>query len=259
MNPLISLVAGIAWLAAPGPLAAQDARRVEVSGPGSQQVLVVEAPAVTGDSYAITGQVSYEGVAGDGYLEMWSVFPDGSRYFSRTLDVSGPLGKLSGTSPERAFALPFFLTPDGPRPARLEVNVVLPAAGRVVVSGLRFEPDASAAGTKGAWWSAQTGGWIGGVAGSVMGVIGAAIGTLASLGRGRRLVLAGLVALGVSGLLLLTVGAVALALGQPYEVWYPLLLMGVIDSVVPFSLLPSVRRRFEELELRRMRSLDARA
>ncbi len=259
MKPLFSLVAGIAWLAAAGPLAAQDTHSARLNGPGTHPVFAVEAPAVTGDSYAITGKVAYDGVAGDGYLEMWSVFPDGSRYFSRTLDVAGPLGKLSGTSPERAFALPFFLTEGAPRPARLELNVVLPAAGHVVVSGLRFEPDASAAGTKGAWWSAQTGGWIGGVAGSVMGVLGALIGVLASLGRGRRLVLAGLVALGVSGLLLLTLGALALALGQPYEVWYPLLLMGVIDSVVPFSLLPSVRRRFEELELRRMRALDARA
>jgi hypothetical protein len=55
---------------------------------------------------------------------------------------------------------------------------------------------------------------------------------------------------------LLAVGLVALALGQPYAVWYPLLLMGVLDPVLAFSLLPSARRRFEEIELRRMRALD---
>ena len=62
----------------------------------------MEAPAVTGDSYAITGKVAYEGVEGDGYLEMWSVFPDGSRYFSRTLDDAGPLGEAPRQRRRRA-------------------------------------------------------------------------------------------------------------------------------------------------------------
>jgi hypothetical protein len=68
--------------------------------------------------------------------------------------------------------------------------------------------------------------------------------------------MAGLLALGASGLASLAVGLVALALDQPYAVWYPLLLMGVLDPVLAFSLLPSARRRFEEIELRRMRALD---
>lgn len=33
-------------------------------------VLVIESPAISGARYAITGQVRYEGVEGDGYLEM---------------------------------------------------------------------------------------------------------------------------------------------------------------------------------------------
>jgi len=258
MKPLFPLVAWTALLLATGALAAEGEQRFEVSGPAREPIWVVESPAVTGDSYAITGRVAYEGVVGDGYLEMWSQFPDGSRYFSRTLDVAGPLAKLSGSSPERAFTLPFFLTPEAKRPSRLEVDVVLPAGGRVVVSALRFEPDASAAGTPGAWWSAQAGGWIGGAAGSAVGMLGALIGVLCSLGRGRRLVMDGLLAIGVSGLALLAVGGVALALGQPYQVWYPLVLMGVLDPVLAFSLLPTARRRFEALELRRMQAQDAR-
>jgi len=137
---------------------------------------------------------------------MWSVFPDGSRYFSRTLDERGPLAKLRGASPARPFALPFFLQPDSRRPLRLEVNVVLPAGGRVTLDALRFGSDAAA--------------------------------------------LAGLLALGFSGLGLLAGGGVALALGQPYAVWYPLVLMGVLDPVLAFSLLPTARRRFEALALR---------
>jgi len=91
-----------------------------------------------------------------------------------------------------------------------------------------------------------------------VGILGALIGTLCSLGRGRRFVLTGLVAIGISGLLLLAVGGAALALGQPYEVWYPLVLMGLLDPVLAFSLLPGARRRFEAVELRRMQALDLR-
>ena len=230
----------------------------EVHGPATAQVFVVEAPAVSDDQYAITGRVAYQSVEGDAYLEMWSEFPDGSRYFSRTLDERGPMAKLRGSSPERAFVLPFFLRPDSPRPVRLEVNVVLPAGGRVVLRELRFGSGAAALSTPGAWWSDQTGGWVGGAAGGAVGLFGALIGTLCSLGRGRRFVLAGLLALGVSGLVLLATGLAAFALGQPYGVWYPLLLLGVLAPVLAFSLLKTARRRFEALELRRIQALDAR-
>jgi hypothetical protein len=247
-----------AFLALAAPAFAEAGGPVAVDGPGSTRIFSLDAPGVTGDSYAITGRVAYDDVAGDGYLEMWSDFAEGGRYFSRTLAASGPLAKLSGSSPERDFALPFFLTPDAPRPSRLEVNVVLPGAGHVVVSDLRFVPDASAATVPGAWWSDRTGGLLGGAAGSAVGMLGALIGVLCSLGRGRRFVLAGLLALGVSGLVLLAAGGLALAVRQPYGVWYPLVLLGGIDAVVAFSLLPTARRRYEELELRRMRALDAR-
>jgi hypothetical protein len=45
---------------------------------------------------------------------------------------------------------------------------------------------------------------------------------------------------------------------EPYEVWYPLLLLGVLDPVRAFSLLRTARRRYEEIELRQLRALDAR-
>lgn len=260
MTPFFRLRAVPALLAlfAAAPAAADElgARSFEVRGPASERIAVIESPAVAEQSYAITGTVAYEGVEGDGYLEMWSVFPDGSRYFSRTLDAAGPLAKLSDTSPARSFALPFFLTPDSPRPIRLEVNVVLPAGGHVTVRDLRFDSSAPAASERGAWWSARTAGSIGGAAGSAVGIFGGLLGTLCSLGRGQRFVLAGLVALGASGLVLGAIGGVALALGQPYEVWYPLLLLGVLDPVLAFSLRPTVRRRFDTLERRRMQALD---
>jgi hypothetical protein len=243
------------FLLSTSPAAADTAAGpFEIRGPATTQVWAVDSPPVAGDQYAITGTVAYEGVEGVAYLEMWSVFPDGSRYFSRTLDERGPLAKLSGSSPARPFALPFFLQPDSARPMRLEVNVVLPAGGRVRLDALRFGSGAIALATPGAWWSDETAGWIGGVAGSAVGLLGAALGTLTSLGRGRRFVLAGLLALGVAGLVLLAAGLVALALGQPYAVWYPLLLMGVLEPVLAFSLLPTARRRFDARPPRRVRA-----
>ena len=259
MTARLRILAVTLLLLAPcGSHAELPATPVEVRGPGTRAVAVIEAPAVSGDRYAIRGTVSYEDVQGDGYLEMWSVFPDGSRYFSRTLDVRGPMAKLSGSSKSRPFVLPFFLTPDVPNPVRLELNVVLPAGGTVTVAELALASGDAATRVPGAWWSPETAGLIGAAAGSAVGVFGALMGTLCSLGRGRRVVIAGLLALGTSGLVLLAVGVVALALRQPYEVWYPLVLLGVLAPALGFGLRGTARRRFEAHELRRMQALDAR-
>jgi hypothetical protein len=236
-------------------------RSLSVEGgaaPTTQQILVIEHPPVAGAGYQVTGSVAYQEVAGEGYLEMWSEFPDGSRYFSRTLEASGPMAKLSGSSAGRAFVLPFFLQADSPRPTRLEVNVALPAGGRVEVRDLRFGGEPGAAAATGAWWSPQTAGLLGGAGGSVVGLLGAAIGTLCSLGRARHFVFAALWALAGSGVVMLAAGGAALALGQPYEVYYPLLLLGVLDPVLALSLLPTARKRYETIELRRMQAFDAR-
>jgi hypothetical protein len=252
MTALVRALASLALVLAPAPALADadwSGKTFELQGPGTHAVLVLDSPAVRGDAYAITGRVAYEGVEGDAYLEMWSQLPDGSRYFSRTLAGSGPLAKLHGSSPERAFALPFQLTGGAPHPTRLEVNLVLPAAGRVTLRGLRLESGAGAA-APGAWWSDREAGWIGGAAGSAFGILGALVGTLSSLGRGRRFALAALAAMASAGLVALAAGALALASGQPYAVWYPLVLLGVLGPVLGFSLRGTVRRRFEALATR---------
>ena len=111
-------------------------------------------------------------------------------------------------------------------------------------------------GVPGAWWDARTAGWIAGIGGTVIGLLGGLIGILASLGRARAFVLtlaAGLVVLG-AGLVLS--GLTALVLGQPYAVYYPLLLGGVILTLVMGLNLPGLRRRYEQIELRRMAAMD---
>jgi len=161
-----------------GVLTHQVADVVGSTDPTTTPVLAIDAPPIAGRSYAITGTVAYEDVAGDGYIEMWTVFADGSRYFTRTLDVQGPLAKLAGSSVARPFALPFALDDRPEKPTRLEVDVVLPGPGRVHLAGLRFQ---SAPTPTSPWWSPRLGGWIGAL-GAGLGLLGAAIG----VARARR-------------------------------------------------------------------------
>ena len=219
-------------------------------------VVIIESPAVKGQRYAVTGQVRYEGVEGTGYLEMWSHFPNGGQYFSRTLGDAGPMMKLQGTSGWRRFTLPFNAT-GAPPPTRLVVNVVLPGRGVVHLGPLQLVDDMP--GTDGASGPLDRAvGLIGGVAGGLVGCLGALIGVLASHGRSKRFVTVAIASLATGGILAFAAGVVALSRSQPYAVYYPLLLIGFLATVIPLGLRPSIRRRYEEIELRRMRAHDLR-
>ena len=234
-------------------------REIEVTGtpaPSTTPVLEIDAPRIVDRAYQITGTVQYRDVEGEGYLEMWSHFPDGSRYFSRTLGSVGPTARISGSSLERDFALPFFLNEDTPAPRRLEVNVVLPGRGHVRLANLRLASIAGAGAAPGAWWSPRTGGLVGGIGGSLVGALGGAIGLLISLGRARRVVEATLMAILAVGVASAAAGLVALATQQPYEVYYPLLLNGILDVVIVLGVRGTVRKRYEAVELRRMQACD---
>ena len=100
---------------------------------------------------------------------------------------------------------------------------------------------------------------VGGVGGSLLGLLGAAAGTLAPQGKGRSWILGSMTAAVGLGVVQLAAGIVALATGQPYGIWYPLLLTGVIFTVVVGALLPVVRRRYDEAEQRRMQAESIRA
>lgn len=223
-------------------------------------VLVVESPGITRSCYAMTGRVRYEGVQGEAYLEMWSHFPDGSHYFTRTLGRSGLLQRLEGSSPWRPFSLPFRATSGTDGPETLVVNVVLPGRGTVYLGPLRlvqYADDEDPLALPGAWWGDRTGGLIGGISGVVFGSVGGLIGILSGMGKARRTVLALARATCAAGILLLIVGVAALADSQPYAVWYPLVLAGILCSSIMGGMLPVLRRRYEQLELRRMTAMDA--
>jgi hypothetical protein len=222
------------------------------SMPLTVRLMTVSNPPVTGQFYALTGEVRYEKVQGDGYLEMWNCFatmkpsfPE-EKYFSRTLGDSGELAKISGTSGWRKFSLPFYRTGSSSPPTRLEVNLVLPGSGTVYLRPSTV-----------GWWSEGQAGLIGGIGGSVIGCFGALLGTLCGFGKARRFVLTMIMILSALGILLALAGIVALVQKQPYSVYYPLLLGGFICAPVFGVNLRAVRKRYDDLEIRRMTSMDA--
>jgi hypothetical protein len=160
--------ATVDWASTPplsGEVVGGNAHVTADAAGGTFPLATIDAPELGTVGFAVRGQVQYSDVAGQGYLEMWSVFADGSRYFSRTLATEGPMAALAGTADWRPFELPFSLQ-RAAGPERLEVNVVLPGAGTVEVSPLELVRLDGAATGAGAWLSDRS---IG-VAGALIGV-----------------------------------------------------------------------------------------
>ena len=254
------LEAGGGQVLAPETAAGAWRLRIERREPGpAVPLLAIDAPRLATREYAVRGRVRYEAVEGDAFLEMWSVFPDGSRYFSRTVAARGPLRTISGTSRWRWFVLPFTVTAGAPLPARLEVNLALPGRGIVEMESpelVQLDPGDDAMRVPGDWWSERQAGLAGGLLGLILGGLGAAGGWLAARGRSLHLAIRLLVALGAAGALALLLGLLAVFTAQPWAVFYPLLLGGGISTALAALLTPLLRRRRTEAELQRMRARD---
>jgi hypothetical protein len=223
------------------------------------QILTVDQPGITSAIYALRGSIKYEGIEGVGYLEMWSYFPGGGRYFSRSLAGSGVMGSLRGSSGWRETVLPFSATGTPDHPTRLVVNLVLPSKGRVWLSALKlyqYQTDEDPLEASGAWWTDRRGGLIGGFGGSLLGLLGALIGILCTLGRGRSFVIGLMAVLTVLGAAMTATGIYALARGQPYGVFFPLLLGGGLAAIIFGTLIPVARRRYAQTEMRKMAAAD---
>jgi hypothetical protein len=244
--------------------APDNALKVENPGPRamSATVLTIVQPKITTDFYAVTGDMRYDNVEGDGFLEMWSHFGETAAYFSRTLGITGPMAKLTGTSDWRTFTLPFNAKGASSRPSKLVVNVQLPAKGSVFLRNLKLVQSTGfdgAATQTGGSWSDRTAGIIGGVGGALIGCLGTLIEWLAVRGKAQRFVVNAVRVLIGAGVAFLLGGLVAVALRQPYGLWYALLLLGVLVVVIfPFRL-RRYQNRYREFELRRMTSMDATA
>ncbi len=102
------------------------------------------------------------------------------------------------------------------------------------------------------------GGLVGGGVGVMGAVYGSLVGVLAPRGKGRTFVMAmhwGAIALGA---VFLMAGIGAAVAGQPYGVWYSLLLPGVILVVLMGAFTPVIKQRYRQAEHRRLQAEEFR-
>ena len=86
--------------------------------------------------------------------------------------------------------------------------------------------------------------------------LGCVIAPLVAMGRARQFVCISLGTLGGCGAIAMAAGIVALALQQPYGVYYPLLFMGGMSAFFGFGGLLMAVQRYRQHDLRRISALD---
>ena len=107
------------------------------------------------------------------------------------------------------------------------------------------------------WFDPNQYAWIPGtVYGCVAGILGGLVGWLVPRGKARRFILSAWIALWATGLALLAVGIAALLAGQPWGVWYGILLPGAIGALVVGGNLLVILKRYREVEQRRLSATD---
>jgi hypothetical protein len=167
--------------------------------------------------------------------------------------------------------LPFFSNDKGGLPTRIVVNLVFVGEGTVYLKPGKLLQYHSAKELErrldipirlpqngDSWWKGQQYPWYIVLEGILGGIGGGLIGILGGVGRARRLVLtliAVFIALGVVNLI---AGLIALALRQPHEVCHPLLFAGIFLVAFGPWTFTAARRRYEQIELRKMAAMDSR-
>jgi hypothetical protein len=243
--------------------------RIDGVADGGETVLLfeIEEPGITRSSYALVGEVRYENVEGEGYLETLNYFvteKEGAaareRYFSRTLSDGGTMGKVSGDSDWRPFLLPFHVGKGSDRhPDKIALNLHLPGEGLVEIREVRLVDGRSGMGSmyfEGGWWSHRATGLWGAIGGALFGIWGC----LARLcaGRGKYLAFTRFtfVAWACIGVPFMIVGLVAAAQGQPFHVFFfPIFFGGLMSGVGGWELV-KFREMETKLELRKMQAAD---
>lgn len=239
-----------ATLAPRGPGQPFDALRIVHGGPGAKrfQLLALPSPRLRHRRYALMGRLRTEAVEGDAHLEMWSHFPEKGRFFSRSLAPDGPLRTLTGTQAWRRFALPYDAAKSLKPPTLIELGLVLPGRGTVLIGPVRLieietpPPGAAAPPMRPRkdgpppsvppwrrgqlWWAPEHDGWVLAVGASALAALAVALVLFGLWPRRLRLVRQLVLVAGLAGAVALVLGVVALSQDQPPEVHRPLFWLG---------------------------------
>ena len=230
-----------------------------------QPLIELSDPGITSAVYALKGMVRYENVQGDGFLQLDNHFGAKGTFFTKSLASAGPLRKISGSSDWRPFLLPFYANSGdqagstSPLPEKLSLGLYLPGSGTVSIRGIglyQYRIGEDPLRSTGQWINNRNAALLGAIGGYLIGLWGAVIGVVSSRGKARRFVLGSANALLLIGIASLGGGVAAIASAQPYAVYYPLLLIGIILVAVIGKLRGTLSARYEQLELKRMQSMD---
>ena len=102
------------------------------------------------------------------------------------------------------------------------------------------------------------GGILGGGVGTMGAIYGTTLGVLVPRGKGKLFVFALHWTFLTIGVTLLAAGLAALIAGQPYEVWYVLILPGALLTVLMGIFTPIMRQLFRQAEHRRLEAEEFR-
>ncbi len=238
------------------------------SEPGEELRMLIELPDpdISSPVYALKGRIRYEDVEGEGFLQMDNHFGELGTFYTKTVAQAGPLRNITGSSNWRTFVLPFYANSGDqdadapPVPEKLTLTLFLPGAGTVSIGDValyQYAPGEDPLAMAGGWFGGRVAGLLGAIGGTLLGIWGAVIGVLSARGKARGFVLGSANALLGIGVFCLIGGVVALGMGQPYAVYYTLFLFGVIIVAVIGTMRRSLASRYEEVELKRMQSMDA--
>ena len=113
------------------------------------------------------------------------------------------------------------------------------------------------------WFDPSLSFLFGAIGGPLVGLWGATLGILGGLlvpkGRGKPLVFGLLWAGVVTGVAAGAVGLIALLTGQPYAIWYPFTLSGLLLTALSVPFVFVMRHRYRQVELRKMQADELRA
>lgn len=107
------------------------------------------------------------------------------------------------------------------------------------------------------WFDPQSfGTYFGAIGGATVGCLGGLFGGVGSWAaqrnKWRGLMLGGMALSGGLCALALIAGLFAVVSGQPYGIWYPLTLVGLIGAGCFLGLLPVMRKRYDQADARRL-------